>query len=144
MAKMHSAYVPHERVQYVDDTPSLTRTEFAQECDINAIMARYEKTGVMPGQALPNREPVYMDLSDVPDYQTALQHVMAAQDAFMQLPAKARAEFDNNPAAFCEFAADPANLDRMREWGLAPPAPVEPEPVKVRVENPPPPAEKPA
>lgn len=131
----YSAYIPHERVPYVDDKPSLTRSEFADECDINSIMARYEKTGVMPGQALPNQPPMYLDLTEVPDYRSALEQVMEAQEAFMRLPAKARAEFDNDPAQFVQFAADPANIEQMRSWGLAPPAPEAPGPMKVEVVN---------
>lgn len=100
--------------------PSLTRQEFADECDINVIMARYEKTGMLPVNA---SAPRYMDLTVVPgDLQTAMNYMSDAQEAFMQLPAKIRREFDNDATAFVEFATDPNNLDQMRDWGLAAPA----------------------
>lgn len=114
--------------------PSLTRTEFAEECDINAIMARYEKTGVI--SHVRQVTPRYIDLSDVPDLQRALNVLADADRAFMTLPAATRREFDNDPAKFVEFAQRPENNERMREWGLAEPLPAEPAVQKVEVVNP--------
>lgn len=39
--------------------PSMCRQEFAEECDINAIMERYQTVGVLPANN-PN-PPVYVD-----------------------------------------------------------------------------------
>lgn len=110
-----------------NDEPSLTRQEFSEECDINVIMAQYEKTGVI--SHVVSREPLYLDLGDMPDFRTAMDMMAEAEKAFMSLPAKVRREFDNDAREFVEFAQDPANLDKMREYGLAPPA-EEPEPPK--------------
>lgn len=105
-----------------DMGPSLTRQEFAEECDINVIMERYERTGVIDHTS--NRAPFYFNYEgDIPDLQTAMQIRIDAERAFMTLPAKVRKEFDNDPVKFVEFATDPDNLDQMREWELAPPAP---------------------
>lgn len=120
--KLYSMAVPHERVRTPVGKVSMTRQEFAADSDINVLMARYEKTGVWP-LSHPGREPKYLDLSDVPDFHSAMQLVIEAQEAFMLLPAAARREFDNDAGKFVAFAEDPANLERMREWGLAPPAP---------------------
>lgn len=111
----------------------LTRQEFRDECDINILMARYENTGVISHVA--RGEPAYFDCSEVPDLQQALAIVAHATDAFMTLPAKARAEFDNDPVRFHDFAVDPQNLPRMREWGLAPPEKVPDAPMRVEVVN---------
>lgn len=117
---------PHETF----DTPvgefSMARQEFAAECDINTIMEKYQTTGALPANV---REPVYYDFTEMPDnLMDALDRLDEAQRAFMSLPAKVRAEFDNSAHAFVGFASDPANLDQMRAWGLAPPAPSQ-EPV---------------
>lgn len=101
--------------------PSLTRQEFADECDINILMDRYEKTGMI--SHVNPRNPQYLDLSDVPDLQTAHQVIQNAATEFMALPAKVRREFDNDPMEFVKFAMNPDNIDKMREWGLAPPKP---------------------
>lgn len=128
-----SAYVLHDPKDYqlVTDGPSLTRQEFTEECDINTIMARYEKTGVV--RHLNAASPQYLDLSNVPDLQQALSVIREAEAAFMALPAKVRAEFANDTQAFIRFAEDPQNLEQMRAWGLAKPAERTPEPLAVRV-----------
>ena len=128
---MSSAHVWHDPVNYVDDTPSLTRQEFAEDCDINALMSRYEKTGVI--SHVNKREPMYLDLTEVPDLQQAMQLLADAETAFMSLPARVRAEFDNDAMKFVEYAQNPDNVEQMRAWGLAEPAERPPEPQLVRV-----------
>lgn len=102
-----------------DWPPSLARQEFADECDINVIMARYERTGEVP---LGGKQPRYVDLAGAPQtLMETLQLLKEAEEAFMRLPAKVRREFDNDPVAFADFAMDEENLPQMREWGLAAP-----------------------
>lgn len=131
-------YVEHEPVELDASFDGLTRQEFAEECDINTLMARYEKTGIV--SHVRTQEPAYFDASDVPDLATALAIAHDAEVAFMTLPAATRREFDNDPIAFVQFAGDPANLPRMREWGLAPPEKVPDPPMRVEVVSPPAPA----
>lgn len=107
----------------INDEPSLTRQEFADECDINVIMAQYERTGVI--SHVSQREPMYLDLTGMPDFREYMFMMAEAEKAFMSLPAKVRKDFDNDPRNFVDFAAKPENLDKMREYGLAPPKPVE-------------------
>lgn len=134
-----SAYVEIDRnnpaiLLDCSNLPSLTRQDFAAECDINNLISQFEKTGIFPG-SLNQTEPRYLDVSDVPDMASALQMLNNATDAFMGLPATVRRDFDNDPMQFIAFAENPDNLDKMREWKLAPPAPVEPAPQKVEVTN---------
>lgn len=103
------------------DSPSLTRQEFAAECDINTLMSQYEKTGVI--NHFNSGEPQYVDFTEIPDLQNSLHVLADATAAFMSLPATVRRDFNNDPTQFLEFASDPKNLDKMREYGLAPPAP---------------------
>lgn len=85
--------------------PSRTKQSFKNETDINLIMARYVKTGQLP--ALVKQNPKYGDFSTVPDYQTALDTVMRAEEAFAALPAKVRKACDNDPAVFLDRVTDP-------------------------------------
>lgn len=114
--------------------PSLARQEFAEECDINTLMARYESTGVMTH--VNQTTPIYMDMTNMPDLRQSLDIMREASLAFFSLPAKVRREFDNSPQLFVDFAQDPKNLEKMREWGLAPAAKVPDPPIEVRVINP--------
>lgn len=133
--EMYSVYVEKEHPGHDFSKDGRTRQEFADECDINILLARYEKSGVLTHYS--QVEPVYMDLSEVPDLQASLAAMREAERAFMTLPATVRREFDNDAVKFVEFAQNPENIDQMREWKLAPPKPEEPKPVQVEVVNPP-------
>jgi len=100
---------------FVFSKPSLAKQSFRDECDINNILRQFNVTGQLPSGSV---QPQYGDFSGITDYQSALNAVMAAQDSFLQLPAKVRAKFDNDPALFVEFASDEANKDEMKALGL--------------------------
>lgn len=135
----YAAVRPHERVQisFGDPSKSKTRQEFKEECDVNELMRRFQKTGIMPqGSSAPR----YLDCTAVPNFQDAMQLMIDADKAFMRLPAIVRKEFDNDPQAFVAFAQDADNLGKLREWGLAAPEKVADAPMRVEVVNPPAPA----
>lgn len=116
--------------------PSLTRQEFAEECDINSIMQRYETTGAI--SHVNRAEPMYLDTTLYPGLQASMDAFREASAAFNALPAVVRREFDNDAQRFVDFAVDPQNIEKLREWGLATPIP-EPAPaIKVEVVSPPP------
>jgi hypothetical protein len=105
--------------------PSLTRQEFAEECDINTLMKRYEGHGQTINYLLaqPAQGGMYLDFAELPqDLMGYMQFMDKAKVAFMTLPAIVRKEFDNDPIMFCDFASDPENLEQMRAWDLAPKA----------------------
>lgn len=100
-------------------TPSMTRQEFMEECDINTIMAKYD--GYLSDPMRNMRPAMYVDFTDLPDtLMGTMALVKEASDAFYRLPATVRREFDNDPVRFADYAADPSNIDQMRIWGLAP------------------------
>lgn len=100
---------------YCDDI-SLTHQSFKDECDISNIMNRYQKTGLVAHMTKANA--LYGDFSDVPDYQAALNIVIEAEEAFMELPAQVRLKFDNDPGKFLEFVHNPDNRAEMVEMGM--------------------------
>lgn len=115
--------------------PSLTRQEFAVECDINQIMQRYDQYLSDPLRSV--REPRYYDFTQAPDtLMGAMEVLKRGEDAFYSLPADVRREFENNPAMFVDFASDPENLPQMRTWGLAAPEKAPDAPMKVEVVGP--------
>lgn len=124
-----------------EEIGSMAKQAFADECDINLIMARYEKTGVI--DHVNRRAPVFDDFTDVVDYQTALNVVSEAEGMFADLSARVRARFDNDPAKLLEFVQDPANVEEARSLGLLKPVeelPVAPPPPPVPEPPSPPPA----
>jgi len=114
------------------DDPSLTKQSFKDECDINTIVRNFGVTGELPDNIRP---PQYGDFTGIFDYQSALNAVIAADDAFMEMDAKIRARFHNDPALFVEFCSNPENLDEMRKMGLAVPASVPETPVEAPAES---------
>jgi len=90
----------------------------APECDINSIMKKYEKTGVLEHRN--NYEGAYGDFSDGPqDYHESMNAVLVADEMFSSLPAKIRRRFHNDPGSFIEFATNPENQKEMIALGLS-------------------------
>ena len=106
------------------DDASLTQQQFKEEADINTIVDRFLKSGVLPSAAT---MPQYVDYEGVFDFQSAMNVVRQADDNFMRLDAKVRARFNNSPQQFLEFFANPENVDEAIRLGLA--TPVSPSPV---------------
>lgn len=96
---------------------SKTHQHFKDECDINRIVAQYQR-GQTP--VAPNKVPLGEDFVAITDYHTAMQAVRKGQEAFNQMPASVRAQFNNNPELFVDFVINPDNIESVREMGLAP------------------------
>ncbi len=109
-------YYPHRRVHPDQGGPSLTKQSFRDECDINFIMKKHEKTGLLDHVNKFNG--YYGDLPQDVDYQSALNSVMEAEAAFASLTAPIRSQFNNNPAEFLAFVADPQNAEEIIALGL--------------------------
>lgn len=109
---------------------SLAVQSAKEECDINTIVRKFGLTGELPSDV---KMPMSGDYTNVLDYQSALNVVIAADDAFMEFPAEVRARFANDPQKLFEFVSDKANLDEARKLGLAIPAAPEPVIPVVRV-----------
>lgn len=101
---------------------SLAIQSAKDECDINTIVRRFGLTGELPNDV---KVPMSGDYTDVVDYQTAMNVVIAADRAFMEFPAEVRARFSNDPQKLLEFVQDRGNLEEARKLGLAMPAPAE-------------------
>jgi len=100
--------------------PTLTKQSFKNESNINNIMARYEKTGIV--EHISAKSPQYGDFSEISDYQDNLNKVLMAEELFDSLPAKIRAEFSNDPGSFLDFVTNPENNQKMVDLGLAEPS----------------------
>lgn len=103
------------RVQLRCDDPSLAVQSEKDSTDVNRIVARFEKTGLLPQVDVIGD---YLDVSEVGDYREALARVEAADKVFQQLPAAARARFDNDPALFIDQVGL-LPLEELQELGLA-------------------------
>lgn len=110
-----SAYGPKLVIEHDFSQGGRTKQSFTAECDINNIMARYQKTGIL--DFVNQHEPQYGDATGA-DFAAAMQVVAEGQSMFNDLPSELRAQFDNDPAEFLEFVSNPANKKEMAQMGL--------------------------
>jgi phage internal scaffolding protein len=92
---------------------SRTKQSFAKACDINNIMKKYEKTGVLTHVV--NSKGLYGDFTQAGDYHAALNSVKAAEENFMALPASIRNQFKNDPGLLLQAMEKAQNGDKDAE-----------------------------
>ncbi len=97
---------------------SMTKQSFGKQCDINAIVSRYEKTGML--DHVRKNPGVFVDVSNVGDYQQMTAKIRFAQEAFEQLPSALKERFQNDPAKLVEFMSDDANREEAVKLGMLP------------------------
>lgn len=103
---------------------SMTKQSFADECDINKIVARFEKSDMITH--LNEGEPFYGDVSEYGDLKEAIDKVNSANELFMAMDPKVRSKFDNDPVKMVEFLSDESNKAEAIALGMVIPEPVAP------------------
>lgn len=103
-------------VQTVNEEPSLTIQSEKDNCDLNVIVNKFLKTGMMTN--IRKDQPRYGDFTGVSDYQSAVIAVQDAEEQFMELPATIRKRFDNDPQKLLSFVLDDSNRDEAIKLGL--------------------------
>lgn len=93
----------------------MTKQSFKDECDINQIMAKYQKTGLINHF---QKNQAQYGFAPAVDFRTALELVDKAERQFEELPSSIRKRFDNDPGQFLAFCEDPANRSEMAVLGL--------------------------
>lgn len=99
------------RISFPADEPAsvhMTKPEFAKESDINRIMAKYQRTGIL-GDPLAYKQGVYGDFTSANDFSEAMRKIAAVENLFDSLPSDIRSRFENDPAKLIDFVNDPAN-----------------------------------
>ncbi len=100
------------------DPTAGAKQSFKEECDINTILRRH-RDGAMVSHV--NANPgVFADVTGFTDYREVLERLQAADEYFSSLSAKVRGRFENDPAFFLDFVADPENREELVELGLGP------------------------
>jgi len=96
-----------------------TQQHFREEANINTIMSRYKKTGILvdPVKAAHARKALYGDFTGI-DFHAAQNVVAQGMQAFSQLPALIRKRFDNDAGKLIEFLQNPDNVDEAVRLGI--------------------------
>lgn len=96
--------------------PGRTKQSFRERVNINSIISRYRKTGMLDQVAQNNG--VFMDVSKYGDLHAAMQQIEEAKQAFLALPSDVRTRFGNDPAELVSFLQNDNNRAEAVELGL--------------------------
>ena len=99
----------------------MTEQHHKKACDINTIMAKYVKTGLV--DHVNKHQGTYGDVTGA-DFKAAQDLIANEKTKFAELPASVRAEFDNDPANYLDLVATDEGLETLQ--GILNP-PAEPE-----------------
>lgn len=106
-------------VEFDEDEPksqSRTKQSFAEETDVNHIMAKWKKTGTVDHVNM--SQPMYTSYPIPQNYQDAVDLVVEAQEQFQNLDAGVRRRFNNDPQELLAFIADSDNQAEAVTLGL--------------------------
>lgn len=111
--------LPNRGREVVDFTNAVSRTQqqFKEECDINSILGKFRRTGVIDHV---NRYNGDYGFATSTSFQEAMNQVAEVNSMFASLPSEIRNRFANDAGAFLEFVQDPANAGDVEELGLVP------------------------
>lgn len=117
--EIKSIYDNSEKVQTKFTEKTRTRQEFESECNINNIVKKARVTGFLTDPLIPRtRIPTNGDFSNAPDFLTAQNLLIEAQNAFLELSPDVRARFGNDPANLVNFVSDDKNAEEIIRLGL--------------------------
>lgn len=94
-----------------------TRSEFVDSCDINSIIRRYKRSGVLYAT---HQVPTFQDFTQNVDFYQMQNTLAEASQGFEALPSHVRKRFNNDLGQFYEFYYDPSNEDELIEMKLKP------------------------
>lgn len=103
------------RVAIKFPTAGGAKQSFKNECDINQIMAKYEKTGLVTHLA---KHGGSYGFAPAVDFRQALELVSKSETIFADLPSQVRKRFQNDPGEFLVFCENPDNRSEMALLGL--------------------------
>jgi len=111
----------------IDCGPGKTKSNMKDASDINLIMARYKKTGLI--NFVDKRQAEYMQSNPV-DFHEAMNLIAESNSLFADMPAYLRKRFNNDPGEFLKFVQEEENRPEMIDLGLVERTPNDPPPVK--------------
>lgn len=97
----------------------ITKQSFAKQADINYIVRKYNKTGELTTGFSSERMAKFGDFATGEDLLSSMIKISKAQTAFLELPPKLRARFNNSPAQMIDFLGKAENTVEAIELGLA-------------------------
>lgn len=115
MHTVKTAYGPKQRVQINFPDQGRTKQAMQSQCDINQIMAKFQKTGVI--DFVNKHAPQFGDSTGI-DFQTSMETVIRAKEMFADLPSSVRKRFNNDPTELLDFCENVENRQEAIKLGL--------------------------
>lgn len=125
MPKFFTKYNPPKVPGWNSDQESKVQEQFADACQTDTIIRKYNMMGVNPFIASGGSQ--YLDTTEIPSFVVAQNSQVKIREYFEGLPSDIRLEFNNDPAQFAEAVLDPQNAEYLREIGVLAPLPPEQE-----------------
>lgn len=97
---------------YCSKEEGRTKQKTGMEHDINKLVARYQKTGVLETKHDDNG--LFVDVAVIGDYHECMNRIAIANERFNMLPSRTRARFNNDPAQLLDFISN-LNKDSVQE-----------------------------
>lgn len=102
-------------IKVLTKTSGKSNVEQHHRTEIKKMVERAEREGLFRASTRFEGE---MDDFPAYDFMEAQFHMARANSMFESLPSQVRQKFDNNPAAFMQFANNPDNAQEMVNMGL--------------------------
>lgn len=113
---VRNKFSPRIAVIAPNDLDSRTQQHFVDEVDINNLVNKYNRTGVI--DHVRKTQARYGDFTELANYAENLDKVAQAKQGFEQLPSEIRNQFNNDMTAFYNYVMDPANVEQNVKWGI--------------------------
>lgn len=104
------------RVALKCEDETKTQQQYQEASKISNIMKKYGATGMLN---MMQGDPVFDDVSQKMDFQTAQIKIAKAQQQFAQLPSELRDKFKNDPGQLISFLNKSENYEEAVKLGLA-------------------------
>jgi phage internal scaffolding protein len=104
------------RKKFICQGVSKTDQSYKKSTDINILISKYKKTGIIPN--LNQRQGRYGDFSSSVTLEEAFETTQNAIEAFNELPANIRKAMDNDPSKLEIWLSDEENYDMAVKYGL--------------------------
>lgn len=98
--------------------PSLTQQQFKDECEIESLLKAHNLSQVMGIMNNHGQQPLYGDVSEIPDFHVSQNHVARATEYFEGLPSDVRSRFNNSLSEFLTTLNNPDAREALTEMGV--------------------------
>ena len=118
MPQFRTPYELQPSVGLSFNLPSKTQQQFKDECDLEQLLKRHNIYDLIGLANSGGREPLYADVSEVPDFAESQNHLRRATEYFEGLPSDIRSKFNNSLSEFLTVLNSGNAVKELQELGI--------------------------